>query len=148
MLRGLGQNVVASTGCADQYKNPVSCGADNCIFGPCEQLGTCNWLEQEYDFFTDSSAWQACMNASGQAQIKSVADNAAFYYGPNSPAAIAAQQAAAEQMAQVPLDTANIANQYQAGTVQMPQLPDALQNIPGWVWIAAAAAAGYILLKR
>lgn len=113
---------------------------------------TCSWLTETYDFFTDTSAWQACQTAKGQAALQAVADNAAHYYGANSQTAKVAQQAADQQKAQVAADVANIADYYKAGTVCYPWQACYWQGmqatgIPSWVWIAAAAVGGLMVLN-
>lgn len=104
---------------------------------------TCNWFETEIDFFTDSSAWQACQTAASQAAIQAVADNAAHYYGADSQTAQVAQQAADQQKAQSASDIQNIADYYKAGTVQLPSA----SNIPSWLWIVGAGIGGLLLLS-
>lgn len=106
---------------------------------------TCSWLGETFDFFTDSSAWQACQNAKAQAQVQSVAANAARYYGPDSVTAQVAQQAADQQAAQSASDIANIADYYKAGTlIAQPGNPGGL---PTWV-LAALVVGGLLLVGR
>jgi hypothetical protein len=106
---------------------------------------TCSWLGETFDFFTDSSAWQACQNAKEQAQVQAVADNAAHYYGPDSVSAQVAQQAADIQSAQAAVDAANTANYYRAGVlIADPTNPGGL---PSWA-LAALVVGGLLLIGR
>src|SRR5271169_1570143 len=70
-----------------------------------------------WDFFFNSPAWKSCTAAAANAQIANVAANAEYYYGPNSAAAQAAAQAAADQESQTAGDADNIATFYGAGNL-------------------------------
>jgi len=106
---------------------------------------TCSWLGETFDFFTDSSAWQACQNAKEKAQIATVPANAAYYYGPDSVSAQVAQQAADIQSAQAAADAANTANYYRAGTlIADPTNPG---GIPTWA-LAALVIGGLLWVGR
>lgn len=96
------------------------------------------------DFFLNPSAWQACANKAGQAQIQSVPANAlAAGY---SPAVVAAAQAAADQQASlVPADTASIATSLGAG-----QLLNDLTSgtaLPTWAWALIAVGGAILVIK-
>jgi hypothetical protein len=100
----------------------------------------------EWDFFFDPTGWQSCADTVNRAQIQSVADNAAFYYGPGSAAAQAATAAAAEQIAQVPSDSADVAQVYGAGSLIATPHPGGA-TIPTWA-LAALLVGGAMLLKN
>jgi hypothetical protein len=84
---------------------------------------------------------QPTLTAAGQAQIQSVADNAAKYYGADSVTAQVAQQMANQQKALVPLDTANILNFYDSQGGVLPW------QIPSWLWWGAGALGALWVLK-
>lgn len=104
---------------------------------------SCSWLGTTWDFYFNRDAWKQCQVAKGQAQIQHVADNAAYYYGPDSPTAQVAQAAADQQKAQVPADVENVAEYYKAGSLVAQ--PD--QGMPTWV-MAALLVGGFLLLKN
>jgi hypothetical protein len=100
-----------------------------------------------WDFFFNSAAWKACQAAKERAQIQQVAANAAYYYGPNSPQARAAAQAAADQAAQAAADQENVGDYYGAGSLiaQTPN-PDNAASMP--TWVMAALIVGTLMLLR
>jgi hypothetical protein len=98
-----------------------------------------------WDFFFNASAWKACQAAKERAQIQQVAANAARYYGPNSPTAQAAAQAAADQSAQAEADQGNVGDYYGAGTpIASPGNPAGMPTLV----IAALLVGGFLLLRR
>jgi hypothetical protein len=96
-----------------------------------------------WDFFFNAPAWRSCQTAKEAAASKQVAVNAAYYYGPNSPSAQAAAQAAADVAAQAPADQGNVADYYSAGSVAAT--PG--QGMPTWA-MAALLIGGLLLLKN
>jgi hypothetical protein len=107
---------------------------------------SCSWAGTEFDFFFDRNAWQQCQIQNSQNDIQAVADRAAAHYGPNSPAAIVAQQTADAQAAQVPADVASAANVYAAGNLIATPDPSGA-TIPTWA-LAALIVGGVMLLKK
>lgn len=99
-----------------------------------------------WDFNFNKPAWDACLNAAGVAQIESVPQNAAYYYGADSLTAQVARQAAAQQEAQVPLDTANISQFYGAGKLFATAGPQGATT-PTWA-IAALLVGAFLLMKN
>ena len=93
------------------------------------------------------------------AQIQSVADAAAQYYGVDSPAAIAAQQMANQQMANTPTDVATITTAVENSQVDQSPLtyvgnmllnpasaPQSLSDIPWYMWVVFGVG-GLLLIK-
>lgn len=96
-----------------------------------------------WDFFFNPGTWKSCADAVNQAQIQSVANNAVYFYGANSPSAITAQQVAAQQEAMVPQDVNNAAEFYGAG--QLLYTPGGIDSsgmfgVPWWMWGLGFAA--------
>ena len=102
----------------------------------------CTW----WMFFTDPVTWQECQTASGNAQIQSVVTNAKQAYGPDSPTAQVAQQAALQQEMQLPGDIQNISDYYGAG--QLVYTPGGgSPSTPWWLWVGLGVV-GVIVLKH
>lgn len=102
---------------------------------------------------------QADMNA----QIQTVADNAAKYYGPDSTTAAVARAAVAAQIAQTPYDVAAVTSQIensQVGQSPVTWAGNALLNpnvvndnsspwgVPWWVWAIAVGGGVFLIARR
>lgn len=100
---------------------------------------------------TALEAYQQCLNEAGVAQIQSVPANAQTYYGPNSVAAQTAQQVAAQQIAQVPLDTQTITSDYNLPSNPFypsigPGVTSDPSTWPTWLWVAIFGAGTLLVV--
>lgn len=87
------------------------------------------------------SVWDYEMDgcaAANAAQINSVATNAAAYYGVDSTPAQVAAAMAAQQIAQIPADVANVQGFYATN-------PQVANTTPGVLWLALAVIAVIVL---
>lgn len=101
----------------------------------------------QVDFYLDPAAWEACQTQLEVAQIQTVPANAAAAGYP-SYVVQTAQDAANQQSAQAPTDTANIANYYGAGKLlYTPGSPNNPLGLPMWLWYSLLAVGGITLWK-
>ena len=105
-----------------------------------------------WDYLWGKSSFDACLTAANQNQIQTVANNAAQYYGANSPTTQVAQAIATQQEAQVPSDVQTIDTSYNLPA--SPFIPSLGPGVslgdpstwPVWLWIALGVG-GLVLVK-